>query len=347
MDLQQQKDNTTISVILAYLQVLNNQEQLNAAIQQADVTRKQVERLEVLNKDGAVAPGTYYDTKGQLANDEMNVIALKNALETSRLTLTQLMNVLYAPDLKVEKINIGNNLALYDGSSRQIYNEALQNLALVKAVDLRKESADKTVKSARGQMFPTLSLNGGVGTNYSSAATTANLLSTSDVRTDDYVLGDAGKLYVYTPQSQYSYPKISYGSQWTNNFNTYVNIGLRIPILNGLQSKSRLNNARIDVKRTELEAKTTKTLLQQAVEQAYLNMNTAYERYEKLQTQVQDFAESFRGAEVKFNEGAITSVDYLIIKNSFDRSNINLIAAKYDYILRTKILDFYQGRLQL
>ena len=77
MDLQQQKDNTTISVILAYLQVLNNQEQLNAAIQQADVTRKQVERLEVLNKDGAVAPGTYYDTKGQLANDEMNVIALK------------------------------------------------------------------------------------------------------------------------------------------------------------------------------------------------------------------------------------------------------------------------------
>ena len=347
MDLQQQKDNTTISVILAYLQVLNNQEQLNAAIQQADVTRKQVERLEVLNKDGAVAPGTYYDTKGQLANDEMNVIALKNALETSRLTLTQLMNVLYAPDLKVEKINIGNNLALYDGSSRQIYNEALQNLALVKAVDLRKESADKTVKSARGQMFPTLSLNGGVGTNYSSAATTANLLSTSDVRTDDYVLGDAGKLYVYTPQSQYSYPKISYCSHRTYNFNTYVNIGLRIPILNGLQSKSRLNNARIDVKRTELEAKTTKTLLQQAVEQAYLNMNTAYERYEKLQTQVQDFAESFRGAEVKFNEGAITSVDYLIIKNSFDRSNINLIAAKYDYILRTKILDFYQGRLQL
>ena len=71
-------------------------------------------------------------------------------------------------------------------------------------------------------MFPTLSLNGGVGTNYSSAATTANLLSTNDVRTDDYVLGDAGKLYVYTPQSQYSYPKISYGSQWTNNFNTYL-----------------------------------------------------------------------------------------------------------------------------
>lgn len=348
MDLQQQRDNTTISVILSYLQVLNNQEQLNAAIQQAEVTRKQVERLEVLNKDGAISPGTYYDTKGQLANDEMNVITLKNALETSRLTLTELMNVLYSADLKVEKIQIGIDLALYDGNSRLIYNAALQNLALVKAVDLRKQSAEKAVKSAKGQLYPTLSLNGGIGTNYSSAATTANLLSTTDVVTDNYVLDNSGgKLWVYTPQSKYDYPKIPYGSQWTNNFNTYVNIGLRIPILNGFSAKSRVNNAKIEVKRSDLEAKTTKTLLQQAVEQAYLNMNSAYERYQKLQTQVQDFAESFRGAEVKFNAGSITSVDYLIIKNSYDRSNINLIAAKYDYILRTKILDFYQGRLQL
>ena len=196
-------------------------------------------------------------------------------------------------------------------------------------------------------MFPTLSLNGGLGTNYSSAATTSTLLSTSDVVTDNYVLSDGSKSFVYTPQSTYDYPKIPYGNQWKNNFNTYVSVGLQIPILNGLQAKGRLSNAKIDVKRTELEAKTTKTVLQQSVEQAYLNMNSAYERYQKLQTQVQDFAESFRGAEVKFNEGAITSVDYLIIKNSYDRSNINLIAAKYDYILRTKILDFYQGRLQL
>jgi outer membrane protein len=85
--------------------------------------------------------------------------------------------------------------------------------------------------------------------------------------------------------------------------------------------------------------------LQQQIEQAYVNMNSAYERYQTLKQQVNDYQESFRIAEVRFNAGAINSVDYLIVKRSVDNANINLIAARYDYILRTKILDFYQGRL--
>ena len=81
MDWQQQKDNLTINVILSYLLVLNNEEQLTASQQQAEVTRKQAERLALLNKDGAIAPATFYDMKGQLGNDEMNVINEKNNLE--------------------------------------------------------------------------------------------------------------------------------------------------------------------------------------------------------------------------------------------------------------------------
>jgi outer membrane protein len=76
-------------------------------------------------------------------------------------------------------------------------------------------------------------------------------------------------------------------------------------------------------------------------------MNTAFERYNKLTSQVDDLTISFQAAEVRFNAGAINSVDYLIIKSKADNANINLIAAKYDYILRTKILDFYQGKLSL
>ena len=347
MDLQQQKDNVTISVILAYLQVLNGAEQLNAAIQQADVTRKQVERLDVLNKDGAIAPSTYYDTKGQLASDELNIIALKNALETSKLELTKLMNVTYSKDMQLEKIDINAGLAIYDGTSQQIYDMAMKNLALIKAADLRTASASKFVKSAKGQLYPKLVLSGGLGTNYSSAAATQTLVSSSDVITDNFVNIDNEKFSVYAPQGVYNENKITYGNQWKNNFNSYVGIGIQIPILNGLQARGRVNTAKIQEKRSTVEAKTTKTQLQQAVEQAYLNMNTAFERYNKLTSQVDDLTISFQAAEVRFNAGAINSVDYLIIKSKADNANINLIAAKYDYILRTKILDFYQGRLQL
>jgi len=347
MDLQQQKDNVTISVILAYLQVLNGAEQLNAAIQQADVTRKQVERLDVLNKDGAIAPSTYYDTKGQLASDELNIIALKNALETSKLELTKLMNVTYSKDMQLEKIDINAGLAIYDGTSQQIYDMAMKNLALIKAADLRTASASKFVKSAKGQLYPKLVLSGGLGTNYSSAAATQTLVSSSDVITDNFVNIDNEKFSVYAPQGVYNENKITYGNQWKNNFNSYVGIGIQIPILNGLQARGRVNTAKIQEKRSTVEAKTTKTQLQQAVEQAYLNMNTAFERYNKLTSQVDDLTISFQAAEVRFNAGAINSVDYLIIKSKADNANINLIAAKYDYILRTKILDFYQGKLLL
>jgi len=346
MDLQQQKDNTTIAVILAYLQVLNNQEQLNAAQQQVEVTRKQVERNEILNKSGALKyPSDLYDLKGQLGNDELNVVNIKNTLETSKVNLSQLMNVPYSSSMELEKINTEAELSVYNGNAQMIYQQALENLAMIKAVDLRQESALKAVKSAKGQLYPSVVFNGNLATNYSNTASVQNFVSSTDAPTDSYVLLNSNKVPVYSPQAVYEQQKISYGNQWKNNFNSSFSIGLQIPILNGLTSRSNLNRAKIDVKRSAINAKSTKTQLQQAVEQAYVNMSSAFQRYQTLTQQVKDFAESFRIAEVRFNAGDLTSVDYLIVKRSVDNANINLISAKYDYILRTKILDFYQGRL--
>ena len=255
------------------------------------------------------------------------------------------MNIPYSPSMELEKINADAELSIYNGNTQTIYQQALQNLAMIKAVDLRQESALKAVKSARGQLFPSIVLNGNLATNYSNTANVQNYVSSTDMPTDSYVLLNNSKVPVYSPQVTYEQQKISYGSQWKNNFNSSFGIGLQIPILNGLTSKSNLNRSKIDVKRTAINAQSTKNQLQQAVEQAYVNMSSAFERYQTLTQQVKDFTESFRIAEVRFNAGDLTSVDYLIAKRNVDNANINLISAKYDYILRTKILDFYQGRL--
>ncbi len=344
MDLQQTKDNLTIYVILAYLQVLSNQEQLNAAIQQVEVSKKQVERLSILDKEGAIAPATLYDLKGQLADNELNVVTVKNSLETAKLSLFQYMNVPYNTDVKLEELNTASSPVLYDATVDQIYQQALQQLGIIKAADLRKQSADKALLSAKGQLYPSLTLNGGLGTNYSSVAATQLLQSSADVATNDYVLVNNDKLPVYATQNNYSSQKISYGDQWKNNLNTYVGIGLQIPILNALTARSRINQAKITEKKTSFEAQATRIQLRQAIEQAYVNMNTGYNRFQKLNEQVEDFTASFKAAEIKFNAGVGTSVDYLIAKNNLDRSNINLINAKYDYIIRTKVLDYYQSK---
>ena len=84
--------------------------------------------------------------------------------------------------------------------------------------------------------------------------------------------------------------------------------------------------------------------MQQDVEEAHINMSVAFNRYKSLIEQVNAYQRSFEAAEAKFNAGVGNSIDYLTVKNNLYRSNNNLIAAKYDYILRTKILDYYQGK---
>lgn len=344
MDWQQAKDNITITVILAYLQVLSAQEQLVISKNQVEVSRNQVSRLEILNNSGAIAPSVLYDLRGQFSSDELGVINAKNTLESAKINLAQLMNVTYNSQMQLEPISIDNTPVLYDGTADNIYTTATQQLAIVKAAEFRHQSAQKRVLTAKGQLLPTLSFNGGFGTNYSSLASTQQLISTNDVTTKDYVNVSGTKYNVLSPQNNYQSQKISYGDQWKNNFNSALSIGLQVPILNGLQAKSRVKQAQIAEKRTSFESQTVKTQLRQLVDQAYVNMTSAFERFQVLQRQTDDLAKSFKAAEVRFNAGVNTSVDYLVAKNALDRATSNFVNAKYDYVLRSKVLDFYQGK---
>lgn len=344
MDWQQQKDNITINVILAYLQVLSNQEQLTIAKNQVEVSKAQVARLEILNNSGAIAPSLLYDLRGQLGTDELNVINIKNTLESAKISLAQLMNVQYNAAIQLESLSDPISPTIYEGNAENIYQTATQQLALVKAADLRTQSAQKRYLSAKGQLLPTLSFNGGFGTNYSSVASRQEFINTIDVPTSGYVNVGGTKYVLMEPQNNYLSRKITYGDQFTNNFNSSFSIGLSIPILNALRARTNVTQAKIAQKRTAFEAQTVKTQLRQSVDQAYINMNTAFERYNTLSRQLADFNISFKAAEVRFNSGVNTSVEYMIAKNNVDRTNSNFISAKYDYLLRVKVLDFYQGK---
>jgi len=319
MDLQQQKDLITINVILGYLQILSNEEQLKATIQQLATTREQVRRYQTQDSSGALSnPQLLTDLQGSVAATELNIIAFQNAIESSKIALVQYLNLPYS-SFEVQPLGSEQDQppVLYDASSDIIFQQAMQNLALIKSAHLKTLSAIKSFKAARGQLFPTLTLNGGLASNYSSAATDA--------------LGN----------------KTPYGQQLGNNFNNYFGLSLSIPILNGLVAKSRVDLARITEKRTSFEEKNVQTTLQQNVKQAFINMQTSFDKYQKTEDEIKAYQESFRIAEVRFNAGLYTSLEYIIAKNNVDQAVINLIAVKYDYILRTKILDYYQSKLSL
>ncbi len=344
MDWQQEKDNLTINIILAYLQVLSNADQLVQAKNQANLSTQQVERLEVLNKEGAIRPSDLSDLKGQYAGDQLTIITIQNSLGTAKINLSQLMNVPYNKDMALEKIEPASFATRYDETPDKIYQKALDQLALIKAADLRKQSAAKAIKVARGQLFPTLQFSGSAFTNYSSVAMLNKYVNTTDFTSTDYVLINGSPSAVIYKRDNFNASKINYNDQLNNNLYTSVGFNLNIPIFNAMQQRNRIRQAKIILQTRELAATTTRTQLGQAIDQAYINMNTASDRYKTILEQVNAFDESFRAAGIRFQQGVGNSIDYLIAKNNLDRSNINLIIAKYDYVLRTKILDYYQGK---
>lgn len=344
MDVQQMKDNLTLNIILAYLQVLTNEDLLQQSMAQVEVSKEQVGRLEKMNREGAILPSLLTNLQGELAGNELTVINNRNQLTTSKLALFQLMNVMYRPDAQFERISADAFSLQYDAGVAEIYETALEKLAMVRAADLRRQSAYKGVQAAKGFMYPSLSLNGNVNTNYSSAATQNIFLNTSEVVTNEYVSINGVKTNVIAPQDNFRTDKIAYNKQLNNNLYTTISVDLRIPLLNSFTARNRVKRAAIQLKNNDYVAESTKVQLRQAVEQAYANMEAARNRYDALLRQVEAFTASFRTSEVRFNAGVETVVDYVIAKNNLDRAASNLIIARYDYLLRTKVLDYYRGR---
>ena len=343
MTLQQRKDNLTLSIILAYLQVLNNEDQLVQTRNQLELTKQQLDRLEILNKEGAIKPSDLSDIKGQYAGDQVNIINAQSAVETAKINLYDFMNVPYDKNVALERLDVTSFTEMYADTPDKIYETAMQQFAQIKAVNYSTQSAEKGVKVAKGGLFPVLDLNAGVRTNYSNTATSPIFLNTTDVQSSDYVLLGTTQSPVFKKQNNYQNEKISYLDQLNNNRNQGVSFDLRIPIFNSLQQRNRIKLAKIDLKNNVLVEKTAKTQLQRSVEQAYINMTAAFDRHKILLEQVAALTESFRAAEIRFNSGVGNSYDYLLVKNSLDRATINLINAKYDYVLRTKVLDYYKG----
>ncbi len=241
--------------------------------------------------------------------NQLSLITAKNNLNQAKIVLLQIMNVPFDKSINIERFN-SVDLQIYTATSDAIYNVALHDIAMVKAATLRRESAEKGVKVAKGLLLPSISLSGGLYTNYSSGS-----------------------------------EPISYVNQFRNNYSTSFGLGLRIPILSAFQGRNRVSLAKINLLDAEYTERGTQIQLKQNIEQAYLNMTAAFERYQVLVEQIKAYTGSFNAAEAKFNAGVLNSVDFVLTKNNLDQANSALISARYDYLVRTKILDYYQGKL--
>src|SRR6185437_177379 len=255
--------------------VLSAEEVLNQSQDQVTVTQKQVDRLGILNDKGAILPADFYDLKGQLATDQIAISDNKASVATAKLNLVQLLNIPYDSALEVEKIPAENFNAGFPGTPDSIYQTALHQFAQVQAVKFRTLSAEKNILSVKGEYFPTLSFGGNINTSYSSVATRDYFLNTTENPSSNYVDYNNQKLPVIVTQNNYDARKIIFGDQLNNNLYYTLNLNLSIPLFNASRVRNQVKLAKINYQNTKYIEQNTKTQLQQSIERAYVNLNSA------------------------------------------------------------------------
>lgn len=314
-DIDKLKDDLSLRITSLYLNVLFKKELIHVSAEQLVLSEKQIARSEKLIQAGSLAKGTLYQQQAQYAKEELSLVRAKNDLSLALLDLAQLMNIKdidsfdvstpLLPTIEANKSLLSHNI---------VFQKSLSIRPEIAAAKLRLESSNTRLDIAKGMAMPTLSLSAGYGVSYS----------------DSYYDATGAKM--------------SLSDQLDLTQNKNVRIGLSIPIFNGGQVKKNISNARIRIDKAKLNIEEKENILRKDVQLAYVNAKAALKSFLSSETAVTAVNESFRYTEEKFNLGLLNSYDFNTAKNNVLKIKSENLQAKYDYIFRTKILDFYNGR---
>jgi len=233
----------------------------------------------------------------------------------------------------------------YQPSSEDVFRDAMQNLATFKARELRVKAAKKGVSVARAQFTPEVSFFGQINTNYSSVAETFREIGSNIEETGDFITINNQNVPVLTDETQFEAQRISYKDQFDNNLNTVVGVSLSLTLFDGFRAKNNVALEKIKVQESLIELERTQQEIKNAIEQVHFDMKAAHKRHKSLLNQVEAFKESYRVNDIRFNNGASNFLAYITSKNNLDNAKTNLANAKYEYLLRVKILEYYRGNV--
>ena len=311
-DLERAREDLSINVMTLYLQVLYNKELTQIAERQLELSTQQAVRSRELVAAGKQPESARYESEALQANDELNLTQARNDLRLALLNLSQALNRESAAGFDIVAPQF-DSVALASlhmlGTADDVYAYATENRPHIKAERLRLESAENAVRIAKSALYPSLSLRGGYGTGI------------------------------------YSTQEAAFGTQFRKNSSEFVGVSMSVPIFNRFSTRNRVRTARLQQSNLALQLDNTKKVLYKEIQQAWYNAVAAESKYNSSEVAVKANEESFRLMSEKFNNGKATFVEYNESKLNLTKALSDKLQAKYDYLFRTKILDFYKGEI--
>ncbi len=341
-DVDKIKNDISLNIAAAYLSILFNRELLAVTKSQLEITGQQVERTQKMVDAGKLAKGNFLELESQYASEELNLVNAENQLNISLLNLQQILDLPIdtAFDIAIPELADPDADPLVI-DALEVYRLAEQEMPEIKSAELARESSAKGLEIAKGGRYPQLYLSANYNTGY------------SDIRQQVVELGDAqqvpigvtagGEQVLSYPQEFPVYGSYALFEQIRDNTSAGVGLGLSIPIFNGWQVNTSIANARIALQNANLELQSKKLTLYSTIQQAYADALAALKKFTATEHALVSMEESFKYTEKKFEVGLVNTVDYNLSKNQLTATQSDLLQAKYDFIFRIKILNFYNG----
>ena len=326
-NLAKAKEDLSLNVAYLFLQVLLNKEIVKISEEQLNLGREQVERTKVLVEVGKVPKSQLYDIESQVAKDDVAVVRARNDLNLALLDLAQGLELESTANFDVYTPEIKNVITEYTSSVQppeMIFENAIQIRPAIKEQNYKVESAEKTLNIAKSGYMPTLDLNLGYNTGY---------YYTYGLK--DYINPETGE--TVRPVNP------SFSNQIRDNRSEYIGMTLSIPIFNRFSVRNQVRSAKLNIQNQQLALDNVKKTLYKEIQTAYLSATSAQETYRASDKAVTATSESFKYAQERYEVGKSSVFEFNEARMRYIQSQSEQIQAKYDYIFRTKILDFYNG----
>jgi outer membrane protein len=244
------------------------------------------------------------------------MINAENQRDIARVTLMQFMEIPLSDSFDIKRPDLAVPPAELFRTAGEIYDKSLAVMPQIAGASVRSNSALMDIKVSKGAHWPRLNLGANLSSNYASSRKQG-----TSVNPEDYPFFD----------------------QIWNNLGQSFNFSLSIPIYSNRQIKSNIDRATINSLNARLTEQNIKNQLRKSVEQTYTDLKSAMKKYEATQEQLGAAEISYKNSERKFDVGLMDAITFLIEKNNYYKAQSNLLQAKYDFIFKRKILDFYIG----
>lgn len=308
-DLNKAKEDISIQVTSYYLQALFNEELVKVAQNQVALSKEQLDRKVAFFKNGKASEAEVYEAQSRLAQDEYSLVQAQNNHQLSLLDLSQLLELPSPENFQIVAPKVeafSTDLSLPD----EVYTLALQNKPAIKAAQYRLEGATKSIRIAQSGWYPQLTFGAGIGTNYYSITGIEN----------------AG-----------------FGNQWRENMNKYLQFSLSIPLFNRFETRNRVKSARIQRNALAWQLEESKKTLYKEIQQAYYNALAAESQFRSSEVASKAAETSFKLMSEKYANGKANATEYNEMRANWMKALSEQIQARYDYLFRSKILEFYKG----